>query len=189
MDLGRFGDAVASCDAALGIGPPSAEFYEIRGLARGGRDDFVGAIEDVTQALALADPADRPGLLTMRGNLYLLSDAPKLALPDFDAALALDPARAEAYSGRGSARARLGRLPRRDGRRRAVGRAFRPVFPPRAVPGGPCLRRNRRCTSPRRRARSAAGRGPGPPLPGPRRVAGPGMPCAGARHPSRRFLA
>jgi tetratricopeptide (TPR) repeat protein len=64
------------------------------------------AIEDYTQALALQPKNAR--LLTSRGWEYLLSDAPKLALRDFEAALKLDKASPDAYNGRGCARIKLG---------------------------------------------------------------------------------
>src|SRR5206468_3183094 len=51
LGLGRFDEAGGSCDAALAKGPPSADLFELRGLARFGRDDFAGAIDDLTQAL------------------------------------------------------------------------------------------------------------------------------------------
>ena len=52
-----------------------------------------------------------PALLARRGRLYLNSDAPKLALRDFEEAINLDPSSrssADAYLGRGLARASLG---------------------------------------------------------------------------------
>ncbi len=51
LELERYGDVINSCDAALAMGSPSAELYRLRGLARAGRDDFPGAVEDYTQAL------------------------------------------------------------------------------------------------------------------------------------------
>ena len=67
---------------------------------------FPGAIEDLTNAMALRP--DRVALLSRRGWLYIVSDAPKLALHDFEAAIQLDPSFADAYNGRGYARLRLG---------------------------------------------------------------------------------
>ena len=51
---------------------------------------------------------DRAALLTLRGRLFIVSDAPKLALHDFEAALRLDSTNSDAYNGRGFARLRLG---------------------------------------------------------------------------------
>ena len=82
LDLRRYDEVIRSCDAVLAKGKPSADLYELRGLARIGRRDFAGAIEDDTLALAL-----RPGsipLLTRRGWSYLVSNAHELALRDFE---------------------------------------------------------------------------------------------------------
>ena len=46
--------------------------------------------------------------MSRRGWLYIVSDAPRLALHDFQAAIQLDPSIADAYNGRGFARLRLG---------------------------------------------------------------------------------
>src|SRR4029077_6507871 len=95
-----------SCDALLARERPSVALYELRGLARAGLRDYAGAIEDETQALAL-----RPGsvpLLTRRGSLYLVTDAPRLAIRDFQEAIGLDPSSSDAHIGRGSARVHLG---------------------------------------------------------------------------------
>jgi tetratricopeptide (TPR) repeat protein len=84
----------------------SSRIYEQRGLARAELREFAGAIEDFTNAMALRP--DRAELLARRGWLYIVADAPRLALHDFDAAIHLDPKNAEAYNGRGHARLRLG---------------------------------------------------------------------------------
>ena len=51
---------------------------------------------------------DRVALLSRRGWLYIVSDAPRLALHDFEAAIQIDPSIGDAYNGRGFARLRLG---------------------------------------------------------------------------------
>ena len=106
LDLKRYDDVIRSCDALLASDKTSAALYELRGLARAGLKDFPGAIEDDTQAIAL-EPG-RASLYVRRGNLHLVSDAPKLALHDFDEAVRLDPTDADAWAGRGAARVRLG---------------------------------------------------------------------------------
>ena len=47
-------------------------------------------------------------MLAHRGWAYLVSDSPRLALGDFDAAIKLDRADSDAYNGRGTAHVRLG---------------------------------------------------------------------------------
>jgi tetratricopeptide (TPR) repeat protein len=78
-------------------------------MARLGRKDFSGAIEDDTMALAL-HPAEPAEVLRARGWADLLSGAPEMALHDFEAALRHDPADAEGYAGRAAARVRLNRI-------------------------------------------------------------------------------
>jgi eukaryotic-like serine/threonine-protein kinase len=104
--LKRHDDVIRSCDALIARGKATPAIYELRGLARSERKDFPGAIEDVTNAMALRP--DRAALLTLRGRLYIVSDAPKLALHDFEAALRLDPTNSDSFNGRGFARLRLG---------------------------------------------------------------------------------
>ena len=102
----RYDAVIRSCDALITRGRATPAIYELRGLARSERNDFPGAIEDITNAMALRP--DRAALLSRRGWLYIVSDAPKLALHDFEAAIHLDPSFADAYNGRGYARLRLG---------------------------------------------------------------------------------
>jgi tetratricopeptide (TPR) repeat protein len=106
LDLKRYDEVLRSCDGALAEGKPWVDLHEIRGLARAGRRDFAGAIADYT--LALEQRPGRPRVLTSRGLTYLVSDAPKLALSDFEEALRLDPSNGEAHGGRGSTLVRLG---------------------------------------------------------------------------------
>ena len=58
--------------------------------------------------MAVALASEPAPLLAQRGWLYILTESPRLALHDFEAALRLDPSHVEAYSGRGLARVRLG---------------------------------------------------------------------------------
>jgi tetratricopeptide (TPR) repeat protein len=106
LGLKRYNDVIDSCNALLAQNTPSADPFELRGLARASLRDYAGAIEDDTAAIRL-----RPGsisLLNRRGWLYLLTDAPRLALRDFDEAIRLDGSAADAHLGRGSALVRLG---------------------------------------------------------------------------------
>ena len=107
--LKRHRDVISSCDALLARGKPSAELYELRSLAKQDLNDYQGAIEDATLAIAL-----RPGnaaLLARRGGLFLITDAPRSALRDFDESIRLDSSSndsADAYLGRGLTRVALG---------------------------------------------------------------------------------
>jgi serine/threonine protein kinase/tetratricopeptide (TPR) repeat protein len=106
LELKRYDDVLSSCNVYLSKGEPSADIYEVRGLARAHHKDYAGAIDDYTQALALRP--DRSVLHAHRGWAHLVSDAPKLALRDFEEAIGLDSANGDAYSGRGSALVLLG---------------------------------------------------------------------------------
>ncbi len=103
--LKRYDDVIASCDAVL-RDRPTAEVFELRGLAKDRRKDFSGAIDDYTQALARRP--DQPGLWNRRGWAHLVTNAVQLALADFERALRLDGSNGDAYGGRGSARVLLG---------------------------------------------------------------------------------
>jgi tetratricopeptide (TPR) repeat protein len=108
LAAGRYNDLMRSCDALLAGGQMSAQVVELRGLARQALKDYAGAIEDATVALALAP--DKTHLLVQRGWLYILAEAPRLALRDFEAVLSRDPSSGEAYTGRGAAQVRMGKL-------------------------------------------------------------------------------
>ena len=105
-DLKHDEDVIRSCDNLLARDKPSAELYELRGLAREKLRDHLGAIEDHTLAIAL-HPGRAP-LLARRGKLYLVTDAPRSALRDFEEAIRLDASNADAYLGRGLALVALG---------------------------------------------------------------------------------
>jgi tetratricopeptide (TPR) repeat protein/tRNA A-37 threonylcarbamoyl transferase component Bud32 len=106
LDLKRYDEVIRACDAALAHRKRWADIHEVRGLARAGRGDFAGAIDDYSHALMLRP--GRPGVLTLRGLAYVVSDSPRLALRDFDEVLRRDGSNAEAHGGRGLALARLG---------------------------------------------------------------------------------
>ena len=111
MALKQFDEVIDSCDAYLAREQPTVEVLEIRGLARLDRQRYSGAIADYTHAIELRadlDPATRARLLDHRGWAFHLADAPRLALDDFAASLKLTGDHAEALSGRGLARIRLG---------------------------------------------------------------------------------
>ncbi|HKI20315.1 MAG TPA: tetratricopeptide repeat protein, partial [Isosphaeraceae bacterium] len=108
LDQKRYDDLLRSCDVALESAKPSAELYALRGMAKDALEDFPGAIADYTLSLSLSLPPERPRLLRRRGWSYLSNEAYHPALHDFEEAIRLAPTNADAYSGRGLARARLG---------------------------------------------------------------------------------
>ncbi len=101
-----FEQVVRSCDALLAHGPVSEWALKRRALARSEINDYPGAIGDYTHLLALA--TDRAPLLRQRGALYLLLGTPRLALPDFEESIVLEPSNADGYNGRGTALVGLG---------------------------------------------------------------------------------
>jgi tetratricopeptide (TPR) repeat protein len=106
LRLKKHDDVIRSCNPLIARGKATAAIYERRALARAEIRDLPGAIEDFTSALALG--GDRPRLVTLRGWAYVIADAPRLALHDFEEAIQLDRSRGDAYNGRGLARLRLG---------------------------------------------------------------------------------
>jgi tetratricopeptide (TPR) repeat protein len=98
----RYDEVIRSCDALVAREKATPEIYELRGLARAELKNFAGAIEDVTSALGRCP--NKAALLCRRGWLYVVAEAPRLALHDFEAAIRLDPALGDAYNGRGYVR-------------------------------------------------------------------------------------
>ncbi len=106
LDLKRYDDLVHACDLASKAVRPSAEVYELRGMAHDELEDYSAAIFDYTMSLSLQP--DNPRVLRRRGWSYLADDGNGPAAHDFDAAIRRAPNDADAWSGRGLARARLG---------------------------------------------------------------------------------
>jgi eukaryotic-like serine/threonine-protein kinase len=107
LDSRQYDDLIHSCDLALGSVAPSAELYELRGMAKDRLGNYSGAIDDYT--LSLWHKPDTARVLRHRGWSFLAQDAFKLAENDFDAAVRLAPTDPDAYSGRALVRAQLGR--------------------------------------------------------------------------------
>jgi tetratricopeptide (TPR) repeat protein len=107
LALGRWEEAIRAFDGYLARGGEAvADVYRGRGAARMKRGDFLGARDDYTRALEI-----QPGAETHahRGWAYFFLDAWRPAWHDFDAAVRLDRAGADAYVGRGLAAVMLGR--------------------------------------------------------------------------------
>jgi tetratricopeptide (TPR) repeat protein len=112
LELGQVAEAVAALDRYLAKGPPSALAARARGLGRAKLGDYAGAIEDYSRALEIDRAEGKladPQTLAYRGWAYLIQEAPKLALRDFQEALRLGGGnRADCHAGRGYARMKLG---------------------------------------------------------------------------------
>jgi tetratricopeptide (TPR) repeat protein len=105
---GRSKDAGAELDEYLRLGgKPTPEAHRARGLLHAQRREYAKAVEAYTQALLLRRDAD---VLSNRGWAYLMQDALRPALDDFDAALKLNPKDADALAGRGTALMIRGRV-------------------------------------------------------------------------------
>ena len=116
LELERYDDVLAACDAFLAKGKPSADLLEVRGQARLARKDFGGAIADYTVALSMTPNSAE--LSNRRGWAYLFSDAFKLAAGRFRRG---GPARSRPgarVQRPGTGPGQPGALARRRGRRR-----------------------------------------------------------------------
>jgi predicted O-linked N-acetylglucosamine transferase (SPINDLY family) len=105
-DLGRYVEAVASCDAALSIVPDHAPAHLNRGNALDGLKRYEAALDSYDKAITLAPAVaaahnDRANTLQ---SLHRYQDA----VAGYDAAIALRSDYAEAYAGRALALQRLG---------------------------------------------------------------------------------
>ena len=89
LKLKRYDEVIRSCDALIARGKATSAIYELRGLARSELKDFPGAIEDVTNAMALRP--DRAALLSPPGLAVHRLGRARLAFHDFEAAIQLDP--------------------------------------------------------------------------------------------------
>ena len=111
LKLKRYDAVLTSADAYVKVGKPSAEIFEIRGVAREAIGDHAAAIADFNRALELqikGTPSERSRLLNRRGWAYQYSDATRLALADFQESLRFEPNQSDARCGQGLARVRLG---------------------------------------------------------------------------------
>jgi len=72
--------------------------YRGRGLVRAELGKYPAAIEDYTRALEIRATSE---VQASRGWAFVVCDAPKLALRDFELAIKLDEKNADAYNGRG----------------------------------------------------------------------------------------
>jgi tetratricopeptide (TPR) repeat protein len=109
LKLRRFAEAATAFDQYLAAGGPSTvDAFRGRGQARMQLGDFLGAGDDYTRVLEQTPGAE---IQAHRGWAYFFADAFKLALRDFDAALSVDPANGDAYTGRALSHVMLGKVP------------------------------------------------------------------------------
>lgn len=106
LALKRRGEAAAALERHLKLEPkPSVQAYRARGLLHAQEGNYAAAVEMYTQALRLKP--DDAATRCDRGWAYLLQDAARPALADFETALHHEPKSVEALLGRGNARVRL----------------------------------------------------------------------------------
>lgn len=108
LELNRLPEALQSLNDCLKSGPPDAGAFRARAALRTRLGQYAEAQADYTRALELnANGAT----YAARGWCYLVADAPKLALADFEESLRRTPAQSDAYAGRGLSRVLLGEGP------------------------------------------------------------------------------
>lgn len=98
-------EQLAHVERAIALAP-RAPYYEMRAGVRAGLGELRDAESDYGIAIALGD---RPYLRFERANLICTRGEPARALPDFDLAIAQQPANTQFYRGRALALAAVGR--------------------------------------------------------------------------------
>jgi tetratricopeptide (TPR) repeat protein len=106
LELNRPREALAAFDLHLKYTrTPVADVYLRRARARAAMGDLASVVDEYSAALGLRKDAQG---LSLRGWAYLVNGAPRQALRDFEAALALKSTDSNALVGRGTARVELG---------------------------------------------------------------------------------
>jgi eukaryotic-like serine/threonine-protein kinase len=105
VELGRLPDALASLDDCLKYSPRDAGASRARAALRTRLGQYAGAQADYARALEIEPDASTHAA---RGWCFLVAEATRLALPDFDEAIRLAPNQGDAYAGRGYCRALVG---------------------------------------------------------------------------------
>ena len=105
LALERFEEAARALDRSLELQPGFGPALRARGQTRVQLADYVGAVEDYSQAAALERDAS---ILMHRGWAYFFCDAFRMAEHDFEEAIRLDKHPGDARIGRGLSRVMLG---------------------------------------------------------------------------------
>jgi tetratricopeptide (TPR) repeat protein len=108
LGLGKHEKAGEELDQYLKVGgKPTPEVHRARGLIYALHKDYRAAVDAYSRALLLKEDAET---LSERGWAYLVQEAVRPALDDFDDALKLNPKSADALAGRGTALVLRGRV-------------------------------------------------------------------------------
>ena len=107
-EQGEFKEAIKSFNTAIEIDPNNAESYFLRAMSYQGMALSKLAVADLEKAIVLK--TDYAEAFQQLGYIYLVGQAPVLAIDAFDKAILLTPKVAELYINRGSAQCMLGHL-------------------------------------------------------------------------------
>ena len=105
-DKGEFTEAVKSFNTVIEMNPNNAEAHFLRAMTYQGLALSKHAIADLEKAIVLR--TDYAEAFQQLGYIYLVGQAPALAIEAFDKAILLTPEVAELYINRGSAQCMLG---------------------------------------------------------------------------------
>ena len=105
-DKGEFTEAVKSFNTVIEMNPNNAEAHFLRAMTYQGLALSKHAIADLEKAIILR--TDYAEAFQQLGYIYLVGQAPGLAIEAFDKAILLTPEVAELYINRGSAQCMLG---------------------------------------------------------------------------------
>ena len=105
MDKKDYQAAIADADRAIALDPKLARAYNLRASARRAAGDPRRSIEDFTKAVELEPDLDN---YFQRASTYQQLGEHKLAVADFDQAMAEDPQEPHIYYARAQSRAALG---------------------------------------------------------------------------------
>jgi tetratricopeptide (TPR) repeat protein len=91
--------AISILDDAIRQDEKQPELFRLRSRARGGVGDWVGAANDLTEAMRLGDKSD--DAYRSRAAVYCILSQPELAIQDYDRLIAAHPNEADLWYSRG----------------------------------------------------------------------------------------